>query len=99
MFKIKMDHTSGFLYVQDGLYYINLDSGGKYTNFLTTVAEHNDHFSNVDNKRADLARYIQKCLCLPSDVNLTNTIDRGCIKESGIDRRHIKIANVIFGPA
>ena len=88
-----------FVYVQDALYCINLDSGDKYTNFLTTVAEQKDHFSDVDNKRAVLARYIQKCLCLPSGVNLADAIDKGGIKECGIDRRCIKIANVNFGPA
>ena len=87
-----------FLCVQDGLYCINLDSGGEYTNFLTTVTDQKDHFSNVDNKRAALARYIQKCLYLPSDVDLANEIDKGEIKECEIDRRHIKIANVIYQP-
>ena len=85
--------------VQDGIYCINLDSSGEYTNFLTTVAEQKDHFSDLDNKRAILAQYIQKCLCLPSDVDLVNAIDKSGIKECGIDRRHIKIANVIFGPS
>ena len=28
-----------FVYVQDGLYCVNLDSSGEYTNFLTTVAD------------------------------------------------------------
>ena len=87
-----------FVCVQDGLYCINLDSSGEYTNFLTTVADQKDHFSDVDNKRAALAR-IQKCLCLPSDVNLANAIDKGGMKECGIDRRHIKIVNVIYKPA
>ena len=85
--------------VQDGLYCINLASSGKYTHFLSTIADHKNHFSDVDNKRAALARYIQICLCLPSDVNLADTIDKGGIKECVIDRRHIKIANVIYGPA
>ena len=88
-----------FVCVQDRLYCINLDSGDGYTNFLTTVTEHKDHFSDIDNKRADLAQYIQKCLCLQFNVDLTDAIDRGGIKECWIDRRHIKIANVIFGPA
>ena len=88
-----------FVCVQDGLYCINLDNSGDYTNFLTTVSEQKEHFSDVDNKRAALARYIQDCLCLPSNVNLSDAIDKGEIKECGIDRRHIKIANVIFGPA
>ena len=87
-----------FVCVQDGLYYINLDNGGRYTNVLATVTEQKDHFSDVDNKRANLARYIQKCLCLPLDFNLADAINRGGIKECGIDRRHIKITNVIFRP-
>ena len=85
--------------VQDGLYCINLDSSSEYTNFLTTVSKQKNHFSDIDNKRATLARYIQEYLRFPSDTNLANVIDRGGIKECGIDRRHIKIANVIFGPA
>ena len=53
--------------VNDGLYCINLDDSGGHVNYLTTVSEQKDHFSDVDNKKADLARYIQECLCLPSD--------------------------------
>ena len=81
------------------MYCINLDSSGEYTNLLTTVAQQKDHFSDVDNKRAALAQYIQECLCLLSNVDLTDAIDKGGIKECGIVRRHIKIANIIFGPA
>ena len=44
-----------FVCVQDGLYCINLDSSGEYTNFLTTVSKQKDHFSDVDKKRAALA--------------------------------------------
>ena len=88
-----------FVCVQDGLFCINLNRSGEYTNFLTTVANQKDHFSNVDNKRAALTHYIQKCLCLPSDVDLADAIDKGGIKECRINRRHIKIANVIYRPA
>ena len=88
-----------FLCVQDGFYCINLDSSGEYTNFLTIVTKQKGHFSNVDNKRTILAQYIQEWRCLPSDVNLADAIEKGEIKECGIDRRHIKIDNVIFGPA
>ena len=73
-----------FVCVQVGLYCINLDSSGEYTNFLTTVADQKDHFSDVDNKRAALARYVQKCLCLPSDVNIVDTIDKGGIRSVGL---------------
>ena len=88
-----------FVCLQNGLYCIDLDSSGENINFLTTNSKQKDHFSDVDNKRAALARYIQKCLCLPFDTNLADAIDKGGIKECGIDRRHIKIANIIFGPA
>ena len=49
-----------FVCVQDGLYFVNLNSGGEYTNFFTTVLLQKDYFSDVDNKRATLARYIKK---------------------------------------
>ena len=75
------------------------DNSGGHENYLTTVSEHRDHFSDVDNKKADLARYIQECLCLPSNKDFAEAIDTGGIKECGIDRRHIKIANIIHGPA
>ena len=48
--------------------------------------------------KADLVRYIQECLYLPSDEYFTEAIDTGAIKECGIDRRHINIANIILGP-
>ena len=88
-----------FVCVQDGLYCSDLASSGEYTNFLTTVSKQKDHFSDVDNKRVALARYIQECLCLLSDTKLVDAIDKGEIKECGIDRRDIKIVNIIFGPA
>ena len=88
-----------FVCVQDGLNCINLGSNGEYANFLTTVSDQKDRFSYIDNKRAALAQYIEKCVCLPSVVNLADAIDSGRIKECGIDRRHIKIANVIYRPA
>ena len=66
-----------FVCVQNGLYCINLNNSGEYTNFLTTVSEQKDHFSNVGNKKAALARYIQECLCLPSDIDVADTIDKG----------------------
>ena len=46
-----------------------------------------------------MARYVQECLCLPSDKDMAETIEKGGIQECGIDRRHIKIANIIYGPA
>ena len=44
-----------FVCVQDGLYCIDLGGNGGYTNFLTTVSEQKEHFSDVDNKKAALA--------------------------------------------
>ena len=85
--------------VNDGLYCINLGNSGGRVNYLTTISEQKDHFSDVDNKKADLARYIQECLCLPSDKDFAEAIDTDGIKECGIDRRYIKIANIILGPA
>ena len=40
--------------VNDGLYCINLDNSGRHVNYLTTISEQKDHFSNVDNKNAYL---------------------------------------------
>ena len=93
-----------FVCVQNGLYCINLDNSGGCTNFLTMVSKQKEHFAGVDNKKAALARYVQECLCLPSDVDLAdvdlaNAIEKGGIKECGIDQRHIKIANIIYGLA
>ena len=88
-----------FVCVQDGLYCINLNNNGEYTNFLTTVSKQKDHFSDVDNKKATLVRHIQECLCLPFDIDLADATDKGGIKDCDIDRRHIKITNVIFRPA
>ena len=84
--------------VQDRLYSVNLDRDGGHTNYLTTVSEQKDNYSDINNKKADLARHIQKCLCLPSNIDFVDAIDEGRIKECGVDRRHIKITNIIFGP-
>ena len=46
-----------------------------------------------------MARYVQECLCLPSDKDMADAIEKGGIQECGIDQRHIKIANIIYGPA
>ena len=88
-----------FVCVNDGLYCMSLEDNGEQVNCITTVAGQKDHFSDVDNKRADLARYLQECLCLPSSKDFAAAIDTGVIKECGIDRRHIKIADIIHGPA
>ena len=45
-----------FVDVHDGLYCINLDNSDGHVNYLTTVSEQKDHFSDVDNERTELAR-------------------------------------------
>ena len=60
-----------FVCVPDGLYCINLDNSGEHVNYLVTVSEQKNYFSDIDNKKANLARYIQECLCLPSDNNFS----------------------------
>ena len=75
-----------FVCVQDRLYCIDLDNNGGYTNFLATVSDQKEHFSDVDNKKAALAQYIQECLCLPSNDDLVDSIDIGGVQECGIDR-------------
>ena len=87
-----------FMCVQDGLHCVNIDDAGGYTNYLTTVLEQKDYFSDIDYKKARLARYIQECLYLPSDIDFADAINKGGIKEWRVDRKHIKIGNIIFGP-
>ena len=65
---------------------------------LLTVQDQMKQFSEINVKKATLARYIQECLCLPSDVDLSNGLDSGGIQEWGIDRKHAKIENEIYGP-
>ena len=55
-------------------------------------------FSDIDVKKATLARYIQKYLCLPADLDLANGLDSGMIQECGIDRRHVNISIEMYGP-
>ena len=85
-----------FMCIQDGLYCINLYNSGEHDNYLTTVSKQKDHFSDIDNKKVDLARYIKECLCLPLDNDFADAIDKSGIKECDVDRRHIKITNIIF---
>ena len=68
-----------FVCVQNGLYCIDLDSNGGHTNFLTTVFEQREHFSDVDNQKADVARYVQECLCLPSNKDMADAIEKAGI--------------------
>ena len=83
---------------KNGLYCMDVEEGPVHTNYLTTVEDEKKHFSGLDVKKATLARYIQDCLCLPSDRDFADNIETGGIKECGIDRRHINVANEIFGP-
>ena len=69
-----------FVCLQDGLYCVNLNDSSEYINYLTTVFEQKNHFSDIENKKVDLARSIQKCMCLLSDIDFTKSIDKG--KES-----------------
>ena len=71
--------------MNDGLYCINLDNSGEHVNYLTTVPEQKVYFPDVDNKKADLARFIQECLYLPSDKDYTAATDTGGLNECGID--------------
>ena len=61
------------------------------------------NYNEDDNRfdpEAEVERnYVQECLCLLSDVDFVNAIEKGGIKECGIDQRHIKIENIIYGPA
>ena len=66
-----------FVCIQDGLYCVNLDGSGEQVNYHTTVSKQKDRFSDIDNKKADLARYIQECLCLPPDNDFADAIDKG----------------------
>ena len=57
------------------MYCVNLDSSGEHTNYLTTVSEQQDRFSDIDNKKAVLARYIQEyCAYHPTLILLTQLI-------------------------
>ena len=87
-----------FVCVSNRLYCINLDDNGGYVNYLTTISEQKDHFSDVDNKKVCFSKYIQECLYLPLDKDFSGTIDTGGIKECGVDKRHIKSASIILGP-
>jgi hypothetical protein len=82
----------------NGLYCLHVDDGSSPTTLLTTVEEEKKLFSALDVKRATLARYIQDCLCFPSDEDFANGLETGGINECGVSRRNIYIAKAIFGP-
>lgn len=52
---------------------------------------------SYSNRRVKLVRSIQERLCLPSNVNLGNTIDSGCLLECQISKRGVCIATIIYG--
>ncbi|OEU07145.1 hypothetical protein FRACYDRAFT_251618 [Fragilariopsis cylindrus CCMP1102] len=82
----------------NGLYCLHVDDGSSPATLLTTVEEEKKLFSALDVKRATTARYIQDCLCLPSDEDFAHGLETGAIKECGVSRRNINIAKAIFGP-
>ena len=65
----------------DGLYCLDVDDGLGHINFLTTVNDQNQLFSGLDVKRATLAKYIQECLCLPSNKDFLGGLKTVEIKE------------------
>lgn len=81
----------------DGLYCLDVDNGSGHTNFLTTVKNQKELFSNLDVKRAILARYIQECSCLPSNEDFSNGLETRGIKEYGVGHKHINIVSGIYG--
>ena len=81
----------------DGLYCLDVNNGVGYTNFLTTVNDQKYLFSNLNVKRATLARYIQECLCSPFNKDFLGDLGTGGTKECGVDHRHINIASEIYG--
>ena len=82
-----------------GSYTMTIDHNEEAINLVTTVSEQEQHFSEIDVKRAKKARYIQERLGFPSDLDLAKGIENGNIQDCGFDWRHIKIANEIEGPS
>jgi len=78
------------------LYCLHVDDGTSPHVFLTTVEGQSKSYSDIDVRRATLARNIQNRLMLPSDVDLANSLENGTIEECGINRRDIRIAKDIF---
>ena len=83
---------------KNNLYCLHVDDGTSPHVFLTTVGNKSKTYSDLDVRRATLARDIQNRLGLPSDVDLANSLENGTIPECGINRRDIRIAKDIFGP-
>jgi hypothetical protein len=83
---------------KNNLYCLHVDDGSSPHTFLTTVDGKSKSYSDLDVRRATLARDIQNRLVLPSDVDFANSLENGTIQECGINRRDIRIAKDIFGP-
>jgi hypothetical protein len=84
---------------KNSLYCLYVDDGTSPHVFLTTVEGQSKSYSDLDMRRATLARDIQNHLVLPSDVDFANSLENGAIPECGINRRDIRIAKEIFGPS
>jgi hypothetical protein len=80
------------------LYCLHVDDGSSPHIFLPTVDGESKSYLDLDVRRATLARDIQNCLVLPSDVDFANSLENGTIQECGINRRDTRIAKDIFGP-
>ena len=83
---------------KNNLYCLHVDDGSSPHVFLTTVEGQSKSYSDLDVRRATLARDIQNRLMLPSDVDFARSLENGTIAECGINRRDIRIAKDIFGP-
>jgi hypothetical protein len=83
---------------KNNLYCLHVDDGSSPHIFLTTVDGKSKSYSDLDVRRATLARDIQNRLVLPSDVDFANSLENGTIPECGVNRRDIRIAKDIFGP-
>ena len=67
-------------------------------NALVKIAEEKSKYSTLDCKRAEKARELQNCLCLPSIEDLIFAIENRIINDPGITRRNVCLANKILGP-
>ena len=83
---------------KNGLYTLDVNNGSDPI-ILLTVQDQMKQFLEIDVKKATLARYIQERLCLLFDMNLSNGLESGGIQEWGVDQRHVKIANEVYGPS
>jgi hypothetical protein len=83
---------------KNNLYCLHVDDGSSPHVFLTTADGNSKSYSDLDVRRATLARDIQNRLALPSDIDFANSLENGTIQECGINRRDIRVAKDIFGP-